>query len=355
MKRFTIILAIFGMGSLVGGLIFLIFPFDPFALESLLSSDGAFDEPIMHGFSRLQSGMIVGGLVLLLLALIFSLCERGIIPILKWDERRFIFTIIAIKVFLSILFIITAPYTPCMYDDTAYYRYAKCFANGDPITTFDGKPTAWWPIGYPLYLSIFFRIFGQHIWVGQVANLLILTGTIVMTYFVGRRMFGVKTARRATIVMALMPSQIFYTIILLSDMLFAFLVLCLIFLIQRSLKLTNSILIGAALGMAVMTRATVLLFPLVAFVYWILKDKRLKPALIHIIIVGIICELVLLPWQIRNYREFGGFTIATTNGGIHFWMGNNPSASGGFIPDDFYISKENKSIMRNMTEIEKDR
>ena len=60
-------------------------------------------------------------------------------------------------------------------------------------------------------------------------------------------------------------------------------------------------------------------------------------------------------WQIRNYREFGGFTIATTNGGIHFWMGNNPSASGGFIPDDFYISKENKSIMRNMTEIEKDR
>jgi len=107
--------------------------------------------------------------------------------------------------------------------------------------------------------------------------------------------------------------------------------------------------------MAVMTRATVLLFPLVAFVYWILKDKRLKPALIHIIIVGIICELVLLPWQIRNYREFGGFTIATTNGGIHFWMGNNPRASGGFIPGDFYISKGNESIMRNMTEIEKDR
>lgn len=42
--------------------------------------------------------------------------------------------------------------------------------------------------------------------------------------------------------------------------------------------------------------------------------------------------VVMLPWWVRNWIVFGAFVPLTTAGGIGLWIGNNPDATGNWIP-----------------------
>jgi len=42
--------------------------------------------------------------------------------------------------------------------------------------------------------------------------------------------------------------------------------------------------------------------------------------------------LVMLPWWLRNALVFGGFVPLTSAGGVSLWVGNNPQATGNWMP-----------------------
>ncbi len=46
---------------------------------------------------------------------------------------------------------------------------------------------------------------------------------------------------------------------------------------------------------------------------------------------GLAACFTLLPWVIYNYKVQGRLLVTSTNGGLNFWIGNNPHATGEYV------------------------
>ncbi len=64
--------------------------------------------------------------------------------------------------------------------------------------------------GYPLYLTLLYRVFGESIMLPRILKAFISAYTCVLVYRLGTRTFGEQTGRLAGIMMVLMPNLIIY-------------------------------------------------------------------------------------------------------------------------------------------------
>jgi 4-amino-4-deoxy-L-arabinose transferase-like glycosyltransferase len=336
MKRVFLSLGVIGAALLVVALVLRISGYNLHELEKVITSDGSLDDTALHAFTGLWPGLIWAALGLLVLGAVFYLTEKDIIPLLTCRRRNFLIGIIGIQFLLGLLYISVTTYMPYM-DTEWYLAQAKHLAQGTPIVDKSGQPTAYWPIGYPLFLSGLFRLFGTNMFLAQILNVLLICGTTLLSFFTALRLHNEDSGRRTAMIMAFFPSQIFYTMLPVADIFFSFQVLLLLFLTLQKSSRRNTILLGLVLGTATLTRPVVLFFGLIIGIYRLMRDRRLRVALSQLVVIGLLCEAVLLPWQIRNYQTFGTFVLVSNNGGVHLWMGNNPVASGGFMPDNAFI------------------
>jgi len=355
MIRLSSLLAVFGIGLMIISPLLLLWHPDWMSFQSILASDGMFDGFILYGLKGLPLGLLLAGSFLVLASVVVYIMERKAGKLLEYSTRTFLTALIIIKMCLCLITIGVTPYNIGKYDAYSNFHYAKNLAEGEPVVSPEGRPTAWWPIGYPLLLSLFFRILGVKVWVAQVINAGILTLTMVLTFYWVRDLMGIRIAQKAALVLTLLPSQTFYAVPLMSDMFFGLLLLALLWVITKKATGYNASLAGLLLGLAMLTRPTLLFFPLVLLLYRLVRDKDWKRALVHAVIIILAAEAVLLPWQIRNYRLFHQFVLVSTNGGHHLWMGNNPQARGGFLPVEWHATRQQLKYMSTLSEAEADR
>jgi 4-amino-4-deoxy-L-arabinose transferase-like glycosyltransferase len=235
-----------------------------------------------------------------------------------------------------IAFYPTQPYA----DSTWYYRLATWLAQGygyvyDLETQ---RPTAAWPVGYPAFLGMLFVFTGPQLIVAQLANVALSVFIVYQTYVLGRRLDGTATALLAALLLAVLPGFIVYSSLLNADLLFmaltlAALNLTLLPLPAGSANLYGGLLVGLCTGAAALTRSTgLMLLPLLLLLHWLLRGHTHRRALLAwgvMLVIG--TGAVVLPWATRNYVQFGRIIPISTNGGVNFWIGNNPHASGGFV------------------------
>jgi 4-amino-4-deoxy-L-arabinose transferase-like glycosyltransferase len=81
-----------------------------------------------------------------------------------------------------------------------YYERAVDVANGRGYAV-DGIPTAYWPVGYPGFLSLIFRTFGPSVFIAKLANVLLYSGIVILSYQISRRIFHSETAARITVLL----------------------------------------------------------------------------------------------------------------------------------------------------------
>jgi hypothetical protein len=84
-----------------------------------------------------------------------------------------------------------------------------------------------------------------------------------------------------------------------------------------------AILAGLAAGAAILVRPAMLLFLPVAGV-WLLARRRIAVA----VALAIGALLVVAPWTVRNLRVYDRFVLVASEGGVTFWTGNHPLATG---------------------------
>jgi len=360
MKRLALILMVIGGGYLLVGTLLLIVPLDLRMMQKALAVIGSYGMAAQTILRSLSSGLLISGALLLAVGAAFLVSNRKPEGTFGWPRRWFVALVIGFQMTIAAAYMASLPYHTVPGDDAWYYHQANHLAHGAPLiwnhaaaSPKDGEPTAFWPIGYPVVLSLFFRIFGPQIWAGQLLNLLLLAGITLVTYHWGKSLFGSQTANRAVLVVALTPSLILISLALLSDLLFTFLLLLLLYLTQRRRKIMVTVLIGLLYGLAAMTRPVALFLPLLICIYWILRDREIKGALVHLIIIFAVGEMVLLPWQIRNYRVFGQFVAVSNNGGHNFWMGNNPYTPCHGPMATFIAGEDTLQLMRNMNEAQR--
>lgn len=235
---------------------------------------------------------------------------------------------------VAVLFIDVVPTS----DADWYYSQAAALAAGKGYLGSNGEPSAFWPPGWPMALSLAFSRFGAS---PVVLGLFNLTSAMIiglMTLLLGRRLFGSEAAARAgLLLLAIYPNAIGYVPLALTEVFYtALLMLGCWAIVARQHK---GQLAGAGLifGFATLVKAqTLIVVPLLFAIDWLRERaiwRRLPGLLAAGLLVLAIAALTVLPWTLRNHVQLGHWIAVSTNGGYTLLTGNHDTATGDYSPD----------------------
>lgn len=190
----------------------------------------------------------------------------------------------------------------------------------------NGIPTAYRPVGYPMFLATIYLVCGHQPIVVKCFQAVLDTGTSFLIFLL---LAGYPDRVRligAGLWVLFLPA-ILYTRFLMSESLFTFLLLLTILLLSRNFsnKPHSQMVIGFLFGALVLIKPGLVLF-LVALPFFY-RPSGLRPRSIPLIALAFF--LVLAPWMLRNYYRFGEIS-PSSNGGINLLIGNNPHSTGAY-------------------------
>lgn len=202
-----------------------------------------------------------------------------------------------------------------------YFDAAARMAAGGGYTM-NGQPTAYWPIGWPGVLSILFRVFGAHLWVGLVLQVLLCTGIALLVFLIAHHISGsVMAGMIGGLAWTFLPDQLAWTSILGSEPLFTLLTLCGLYALLFFDGWRRPVIAGALLGAACWVRPTLLFLPVVVVVVLIVQRRRVVAPLAEGALLMLMMLALIAPLTVRNYVVLGSPVLVSTNGGIPLWQG----------------------------------
>jgi hypothetical protein len=213
-----------------------------------------------------------------------------------------------------------------------YYDVAASISSGHGAV-FRGRPTAYWPIGYAAFLAAAFAVTGPSVLVAQLLNIALAVGTLALAHRVTLLVGGSPRAARAVVILlALWPNQIAYVSLLANETLASFLVLAGVCLLLER-RWWHDVLGGVVFGCACLVKPQAMLLPPLVMIVKQLSTSRstrlsLRPLLRRIALFYVPLLFVLLPWLVRNCRQFGGPVVIANSGGINLFIGNHSGATG---------------------------
>ncbi|MBI2506338.1 MAG: tetratricopeptide repeat protein [Candidatus Latescibacteria bacterium] len=216
-------------------------------------------------------------------------------------------------------------------DAKVFLEQARQIAAGQ----FWGRPEPFWqPPLYTYFLAGICWLFPASYFTAiRLAQMLLGSGSCLLTYLVARRVLPPGPARLAGILAAAYSMFFYYEGELLAVPLEVFLDLLLLHRLQEALQSGRGrdwAAAGALAGLAALARPNILLFVGALLLWWGWCARRADPAAWHRPLARRWAQfllpllLVVLPVSLRNYLVGGEWTFISTNGGVNFYLGNNP-------------------------------
>ena len=233
----------------------------------------------------------------------------------------------------------------------------EMLASGDLITphfnslTYLDKPAV-----YFWMVAASFRLWGITEWAARFPSALMALGTMLLTWFLARRMFGDSTGLRAGIILATTPLAIAYARLVIFDMTLAFLVtvaMTSFWFAEESgyRRLWLEVLLFAAMGVAAITKGPVgFLLPILSIMlFQVLRGKFRELKKLRWGLGALVFLAAALPWfvavSVRN-PEFPRYALwqeslqrfatgSTRRGGNFFYY--LPVYFLGFFPWSFFL------------------
>jgi len=247
--------------------------------------------------------------------------------------------------------------TPPFSDMADYETMALNLLDGEGLVMNTPHLTykAYRPPLYPLFIAAGYQLFGARPFNIRLLQAVLSTATVFLICLLTRELIlngsptGVDGRRSQTAIgigilaaafLAFEESSIFLCGQLLSETLFTFLLVFLIYLVSRGSRspgLGVATLIGVVGGLLILTRP--IAGPLFLFgVYWFFMRSRkfhppppsswrefsifespYAPPIVMIVYAGVI----VMSWGIRNQAVLGEFVPISTNGGVNFYLGHH--------------------------------
>ena len=195
------------------------------------------------------------------------------------------------------------------------------------------EPTAYRPVGYPLFISLVYLVSNStnYTWV-LIAQYILHLFSLYLFYKISIKILGEKYSTISVILYTLCSPLIFVSNSFLSESLAQFLLLILIYsslVTQSDNSRYSTILGGICGGLLVLVRPIFIVYVPILFIppAWIyFKERKLnKKSIALAVTTGLVCIL----WIIRNSVLAGQLTSIATNGGINMFLGNNDSIFNG--------------------------
>ncbi|NMD24761.1 MAG: hypothetical protein GYA65_11320, partial [Actinobacteria bacterium] len=206
----------------------------------------------------------------------------------------------------------------------------KSIADGNGFEGFGSLITRRAPL-YPIVIGGVYAVFGDHQKLIVLLHVLMFSGTCVLAYDMGRRLFNHRTGVIAGLVCALHPMWLRYIPNLHLETQLTLLITLTAWLTIRFYErptVAAGALVGLASGAAALTKAVALLYPAL-FVAGIILACRAarrrgeqrptpwKPILAIFVVMG----CLILPWTARNYRSSGHFVLISSGTSDAFLRG----------------------------------
>lgn len=142
----------------------------------------------------------------------------------KWSEKRFTGSLFSMAVCLRLIWVVASyfyyiqatgiPFEFDTADALGYHEEARWLADEGWAYTLDyyfgSGYKGFSDIGYPLYLTLIYSIFGPQIIIPRIIKAVISAYTCVLIYRLSTRTFGESIGRMAGLMTALMPNLIIY-------------------------------------------------------------------------------------------------------------------------------------------------
>lgn len=194
---------------------------------------------------------------------------------------------------------------------------------------------AYWPIGYPLFLSAWLWALPSAKWAYLCAN---LAQFIVAAYGIHRLanlLGGEHAGRAAAALFAVWPNMVFNTATPEKEMLVLAILPWALFLLlqilQRGQSQWRALASGALLGAATLIQPSLQFLPFVGAILLLIAIPGIKHSLVPAALIILGAALIVAPWTLRNHSVFDSFVLVSTNGGDNLYRANNPLATGGYV------------------------
>jgi len=234
--------------------------------------------------------------------------------------------VIILSMIVKIWWINNVPLSP-VYDFETFYRVAVNLFEGKGFTL-NGYPWAFQSYGYPLFLSIFFKLVNDSsIFTAKVFNVILSVSTLPVIYFIFNKVFSKKVVVWfCFIVFAFLPNNLIYINVLGSEVLSVFLfaiIICMNLYMTEKNRLYNFSIQGVLIGLLSLVKPFFMAFPAVLIFIYFIKEKQVKKLLIAGVSLIIGFAIVLVPSTIKNYKAFGKAFPISYNGGYTLYINNN--------------------------------
>lgn len=245
----------------------------------------------------------------------------------RWEVAAFLLPILVR--FIYLLELSAHPgFDSLMVDEKWHWLWAQEILN----TSFWGTGAYFRGPLYPYFLAALVWISDSSVFWTKTLQLLICGVTGLVIFKLTRHLFADTVAKVALVIYACYGTFLFYDSMLLVEILFLFFALWAVYrlvLVGKSGTVSQYLVIGLLFGLSALARPNILLvLPFLAlWLFW--KNNRngnFKLASPLALAAGVL--IAIAPVTVRNYVVTGDFILISSQGGVNFYIGNNPDANG---------------------------
>ncbi len=240
-------------------------------------------------------------------------------------KQRIAVAVFLFALLLRVLYLVESSGNPTfelpIVDSGDYYEMAREFFETRSID----KLFFYQPFFYPSFLSLVCLFFKSPIITAKLIQAVVGSLTCLLTFLLGKKVFGLRSGILAGAIAALYGPLVFYGGELLAASWAAFWSVALILLLIEAGERKSAglfFVLGLCGGLSAITRPNFVPFFLAGSIWLAVVFRRRVVRGLVFLLAGFL--LIALPVAFQNYRLTGAFSILPASGGINLYLGNNP-------------------------------
>ncbi len=244
-------------------------------------------------------------------------------------KNKCLFLVLSLAIIIKVFYLFSYMNLPFFYvpylDELYHYEFAKSLLKNN----FHYNDIFFRAPFFMYFLAIILKISANMFFVRLLLSFIGIIN-VYLTYKLAHIIFdSKKIACISALCMSTCSLFIFYDAQMLLTSFYTFWLLLSIYYLIKFIKENRNLFLYMGflfLGFAAITRPNILIsVPFIIMYLWIIKKN------IHILVSALFLLLPIIPVTYHNYKVKGDFVLISSQGGINFYLGNNPHANG-FIP-----------------------